>query len=85
MSDNTLNTQPVNKMRISQFHNTIPFYKGDFQYLENSLNQLYNLKDDYGDFYDDDSQNTAEFLTKSKESQERYGKLFLIIFNCLNI
>ena len=69
-------------MRISQFHNTIPFYKGDFQYLENSLNKLYNLKDDYGDFYEGNSQNTAEFLTKSKESQKRYGKLSRIIFNC---
>ena len=76
MLDNTLNAQNVNRLKISQYHNTIPFYKGDFQYLENNLNKLYNLKNDYGDFYiDDDSQNTAKFPMKSKESQERYGKI----------
>ena len=76
MLDNTLNPQNVNRLKISQYHNTLPFYKGDFQYLENNLNKLYNLKDDYGDFYnDDDSQNTAEFPIKSKKSQERYGKI----------
>ena len=74
MSDKALNTQNVNRMRISQYHNTIPFYKGDFQYLENSLNKLSNLKDDYGDFYEDESQNAVEFPTKNKH-QEKYGML----------
>ena len=68
-----LDTQNVNRLRISQYHNTIPFYKGDFQYLENSLNQLSNLKDDYGDFYNDDS--PPEFSTKNRQNQENYGKL----------
>ena len=73
MSD--LDTQNVNRMKISQYHNTIPFYKGDFQYLENSLNKLSNLKDDYGDFYIDDSQDEDEFLTKNNQNQENYGRL----------
>ena len=73
MSD--LDTQNVNRMKISQYHNTIPFYKGDFQFLENSLNKLSNLKDDYGDFYIDDSQDEAEFLTKNNQNQENYGRL----------
>ena len=79
-----LDTQNVNRLRISQYHNTIPFYKGDFQYLENSLNQLSHLKDDYGDFYDDDSPNTAEFSTKNRKNQENYGKLSDKIFSCEN-
>ena len=38
---------------ISQYHNTIPFYKGDFQYLENNLKKLETLNDIY-DYYDID-------------------------------
>ena len=37
-------------MGISQYHNTIPFYKGDFQYLENNLKKLETLNDIYDYF-----------------------------------
>ena len=73
MSDNSLKN--VNRIGISQYHNTIPFYKGDFQYLENNLNKLSHLKDDYEDYYIDDPQYTSDFVfkTKQKDKKDKYG------------
>lgn len=38
------------RLAISQFHNTIPFYNGDFQFLESNLEKLEKLDEDYFEF-----------------------------------
>ena len=67
-------------MGISQYHNTIPFYKGDFQYLENNLKKLETLNDIY-DYYDIDlDKETVEIDDKqskiySDSYSDNFGKI----------
>ena len=71
----------MNRMGISQYHNTIPFYKGDFQYLENNLKKLETLNDIY-DYYDIDlDKETVEIDDKKSEIYsdsypDSFGKIF---------
>ena len=43
-------TKQTPRLAISQFHNTIPFYNGDFQFLETNLKKLEKIDQDYFDF-----------------------------------
>ena len=75
---------------ISQYHNTIPFYNGDFQFLEKNLQKLEKIDEnafdlDYdfkaGQFLDQRSvktkNNLGEISVKNKDNI-----LILIVFSC---
>ena len=75
---------------ISQYHNTIPFYNGDFQFLEKNLQKLEKIDEnafdlDYdfkaGQFLDQRNvktkNNLGEISVKNKDNI-----LILIVFSC---
>ena len=69
MLDNAETTevhQVDKRIGISQFHNTVPFYNGNFQYLENNLDKLENLNEVYDDYYYDEIENKSYNQSKNK-------------------
>ena len=68
MLDNAETTEvhQVDRIGLSQFHNTVPFYNGNFQYLENNLDKLGNLNEVYDDYYYDEIENKSYNQSKNK-------------------
>ena len=60
-----------NTMTISQYHNTIPFYKGNFQYLENSLDNLQKLNEVYDEYYYDYSEDKFDEINERIEGEPK--------------
>ena len=81
MNNKTVHSQNVNRMGISQYHNTIPFYKGDFQYLEKNLKKLETLNDEYDYYYYSDIdldkfQDKENTITSGQRNSDNLGKIF---------
>ena len=83
MSETTKSLQKINRVGMSQYHNTVPFYKGDFQFMENSLQSLESLNDFY-DQYDVDLDDKAEvenYQNNLKSRKENNHKISILKIN----
>ena len=59
---------------ISQYHNTIPFYNGDFQFLEKNLKKLEKI--DENEFNLDYDFKAGQFLhQQSEKTKNNLGKI----------
>ena len=73
---------------ISQYHNTIPFYNGDFQFLETNLEKLENINENKfdleydikaGQFLDQHSEKTKSNLGEFSSENQTFLSLNLTI------
>ena len=74
ISSNMEKLRQGQNIAISQFHNTIPFYNGDFQFLETNLNKLEKINEN--DFDTDYDYKAGQFGEQNKlKTRNNLGEL----------